>query len=176
MPNITCIKTLIATLAFAMPLQAQSAPPTGCFIRDYTDAHLAANPNQIVDQISLGFAQHYNERMGFLNIVTAKQGLVQQQGLGGQSFAQTLYCTDKMDDSGRWSCGVECDGGRMEILRLDGEILEFKTDYLLVGETDECGGNVDLAETQGHYSTYRLHRVADHMCDTSFPSPQDTQN
>ncbi|MCK4713676.1 MAG: hypothetical protein KAT26_12440 [Marinosulfonomonas sp.] len=164
MRNTTYIKTLLAALAIAMPLQAQSAPPQGCFTRDYSDAHLAANPDQVVEQISLKFSRQAEERIAEMRVLTANQGHVRQSGHGGQVFEQFLYCFDGMITDGIWACGVECDGGRMEIIRDDGKILEFRTKYLMVGETEECGGAIDLAETENVLVVYRLQRVADSQC------------
>jgi len=59
---------------------------------------------------------------------------------------------------------VECDGGSMEITRADAKILLFRTDYLLVGDADQCGGPVDLAEKVNEKVTYKLMRVADSQC------------
>lgn len=164
MPNTTYIKPLLAALAIAMPLQAQSAPPQGCYERDYSASHLASQPKQVVDNIAIRFVPRRGELTMDLLVLTANQGHVRQSGHGGQVFEQILYCSKGMLTDGIWACGVECDGGVMEITRDDGKILEFRTKYLLVGETDECGGPVDLVETQGVSVTYRLQRVADSQC------------
>ncbi len=49
---------------------------------------------------------------------------------------QSLFCyADKTAKAG-WRCAVECDGGSLEITRLDDKTLEFRTDYLLIGDAE----------------------------------------
>lgn len=176
MPNLTCIKIFITTLALAMPAYSQSPALTGCYARDYSDAHLAKNPDQIVDKISLGFASPYNEVWGFLSVLTANQGKAKKDGLGAQTFKQILICSDTAFEKGKLICAVECDGGQMEGLQIDGKTIKFKTDYLLVGEIGGCGGAIDLAEKQDTFVTYVLHRVDDAQCDTTVPNYDEVQN
>jgi hypothetical protein len=53
----------------------------------------------------------------------------------------------------------------MSITRLDAEVLEFRTDYLMVGdEADVCAPGVDLAERPGVPVTYRLFRQSNRAC------------
>ena len=164
MRNTTYIKTLLAALAIAMPLQAQSAPPQGCFTRDYSDAHLAATPDQLVDKIRLGFIEEADGLIANMWVLLADQGRARQSGLGGQGFEQTLYCFADEGAKQGWRCSVECDGGSLQITRDDGKLLEFKTRYLIVGETEGCAGAIDLAEVQDEWVTYRLHRVENSQC------------
>ena len=65
---------------------------------------------------------------------------------------------------GKRGCSVECDGGSFEITRDDGTVLDLRTRYLMVGETEDCGGAVDLAEENDRWVTYRLMRAADAAC------------
>jgi len=162
--NITYIKTLALCAVMALPAHAQSAPPAGCCVRDYSAGHLAKNPNQVVDRISVSFRQNAGDRVAQMSVLTADQGHAREDGHGSQLFAQYLYCFAPSGGFKNWTCSVECDGGSMEITRDDDKMLEFRTNYLLVGETDECGGAVDLAEIVGQRVTYRLTRVADSQC------------
>ena len=132
MRNITYIKTLALCAVMALPANAQSAPPTGCYVRDYSLEHLARNPNQVVDRISVSFRQNAGDRVAQMSVLTADQGHAGADGHGGQLFAQYLYCFAGSGGSKNWTCSVECDGGSMEITRDDGKILEFRTNYLLV--------------------------------------------
>jgi len=162
--NITFINTLALCTVMALPADAQSALPQGCYVRDYSAEHLAKNPNQVVDRISVSFRQNAGDKVAQMSVLTADQGHAGADGHGGQLFAQYLYCFAGNGGAKNWTCSVECDGGSMEITRVDGKILEFRTDYLLVGEIDECGGAVDLAEVVGQRVIYRLNRVADSQC------------
>ena len=166
MPNITYIKSpaLVLLAAFALPLQAQSAPPEGCYERAYSQDHLAKNPDQIVAQIAVKFGQKAGDRIAQMSVLTANQGHVKASGNGGQLLDQFLFCFAPRDGAKNWSCSVECDGGSMEITRADAKTLLFRTDYLMVGDSDQCGGPVDLAEKKNVRVTYKLARVADNQC------------
>lgn len=157
-----CISIVVAMLA--LPIQAQTAHLEGCFSRDYSDAHLASHPQQVVDQITVGFIEMTALPIAIMTVLTADQGLVYDNGLGGQVFEQILICNARPDLSGGWRCSVECDAGGMDVLAVNDEMLEFKTHYLIVGETDECGGAIDPAEVPREPVTYRLNRVADAQC------------
>jgi hypothetical protein len=41
-------------LGLALPAQAQTIPPGSCYLRDYSDSHLAKHPEQTVTLIALG--------------------------------------------------------------------------------------------------------------------------
>ncbi len=156
-----------AALALALgltmaPTAQAEGPATGCFARDYSDAHLAGAPQQVVDQIALRiYRQDGGALVAALRVLTADQGHVKQWGLGGQRFDQFLLCG--ADSDGAY-CSVECDGGSMDIIRQDAGGLTFRTRYLMVGDTGGCGGAVDLAEVPGQDVAYRLDRVADSAC------------
>lgn len=134
----------------------------GCYVRDYSDAHLAKHPAQVVDRITLDlYRQATGEVVAEMWVVTARQGHAARAGEGGKRFSQFLIC---WDDAGRPVCGVECDGGKMDITRLDANGLTFQTSYLLVGDAEACGGVVDLAERPGQPVSYRLDRVEPAVC------------
>lgn len=164
MRNITYINALVLGVALALPVQAQSAPPEGCYQRNYSQQHLAKNPDQVVEQIAVKFGQKAADRIAQMSVLTANQGHVRASGNGGQLFDQYLYCFAPRGGAKNWTCSVECDGGSMEIMRADGKTLLFRTDYLLVGDSKECGGPVDLAEKINTQVTYKLTRVADSQC------------
>lgn len=166
MPNITYIRlvTLVFLAGFSLPLQAQSAPPEGCYERNYSAAHLAKNPDQIVAQIAVKFGQRAAERIAQMAVLTANQGHVQASGNGNRLLDQFLFCFAPKDGDKNWTCRVECDGGGMEIKRADANTLLFRTDTLYVGDANECGGPVNLAEKINQSVTYKLTRVADDQC------------
>ena len=142
---------------------ALAEPTFGCFTRDYSDDHLAKHPEQIVDQIRLKLKRQpeYGEWIGLLDVKTANQGHVRTGGHGGEYFSQFLIC---WENGGTRGCSVECDGGSFDITKDDGKILQFRTQYLMVGETEECGGAVDLAEKRNQPVSYRLTRADDAAC------------
>ena len=164
MRNITYIKTLILALAMAIPLQAQSGPAQSCYARDYSAKHLAGQPKQVVDRINILFSEVGDDLFATMSVLTANQGHVRKSGNGGQWFKQYLLCYQNNNTKSGWSCDVDCNGGTMAITRNDGKILEFRTNFLLIGGAEACGGPVDLAEVKGTPVTYRLYRVADSEC------------
>lgn len=145
----------------AAPAWAGDLAP-GCFERNYSDAHLAKNPAQVVDRMVLHLTSNGDETVGRIWITTARQGHVMAAGLGGQRFSQFLICWAELD--GLQRCGVECDGGTFTVTRRDDKSLTFETKYLLVGEIEDCGGAVDLAEAPGQMVSYRLNAAADAVC------------
>jgi hypothetical protein len=177
--------TFISAFLIAGEAIAQGAPTHGCFARDYGADHLASHPDQIVARmvvligpatVILPSLPSWREATGgsqsaeILNpdqtwmrmaVETANQGHVATSGHGGQRFEQALVC-------GGGGCGVECDGGGFEVERDDGDTLQFVTDRLMVGVTDECGGAVDIAELPGKSVSYRLTRVPDALCEREF--------
>jgi len=156
--------TWMLVAALALPLQAQADSPEGCYERAYSQAHLAKNPDQVVAQIAVKFGQKAGDRVAQMSVLTANQGHVQASGNGGKLLDQFLYCFASQNSAKTWTCSVECDGGSMEIMRSDAKTLLFRTDYLLVGDSEQCGGPVDLAEKMNQSVTYKLTRVSDSQC------------
>ena len=137
-------------------------PMEGCYLRDYSAAHLARNPAQVVDRIALRVLQQEGgDMIARIWVDLADQGHVAASGHGGQRMTQFLIC---WDNEGTPFCAVECDGGSFEVRRQDAGGMVFETRYLMVGETDACGGAVDLAEQPGQAVSYRLDRVEDAIC------------
>lgn len=161
------IFTSLVVACAAAPVLA--GPPEGCFVRHYTDSHLAGQPAQVVASIWLDIGTRvydgHAQVDASMGVVTADQGHVRRAGLGGRYFDQFLICWQE----GNWRCAVECDGGHMEIIRYDGKVLEFRTRYLIVGDTggEGCGGSVDLAEKPGVAVVYRLYRAKDWECEAN---------
>lgn len=166
------ISTSLLTAAFAawvaVPAAGQPLFDPGCFARDYSPEHLASQADQIVDEIVLQFSHDpkYDTTFAHLSVVLANQGHVAGSALAGQVVDQSLICWVNDAIAG---CSVECDGGSFEVTRNDGETLEFRTDYLLIGDIEGCGGATDLSEGPGRPTTYRLMRVANATCDERIP-------
>lgn len=176
MPSITFTKATalaILTSGFAVTSANAQIMSLGCFERNYTKAHLASQPAQVVESIRVLFDEETFDDSTYIyatmQVLLANQGHVRTEGLGGTTLDQFLICEDeRAPGSGTLadvSCFVECDGGSMQITRNSGGILEFRTDYLMVGDYDECGGATDLTEYQGKPVTYRLNQVNDARCD-----------
>ena len=61
-------------------------------------------------------------------------------------------------------CSVECDGGSFYVARETSTKMTIATSTLWVGETEECGGAINLAEIPGQEVKYLLHRVDESFC------------
>jgi len=153
----------LAALALAAPVMAQDLP-LGCYSRDYSADHLKQNPAQNVASLRLNFLRATEETGGApvmeVMVRLADQGRARAEGMGGMMLTQTAYC---FNEGKGWICGVECDGGIMEIGRMSGDMLDVKTSNFWVGNTDECGGAFDLAEGRGT-TTYRVKKAAASAC------------
>lgn len=144
-----------AALAVTLPLAALAeAPEEGCYARRYTPEHLAAQPEQVVARMSLwiGGAAGPGETAAELVVLLADQGRARAEGLGGTELIQAMACQDRPEG---FVCGVECDGGVMQVTMDEDGSLRLSTDRLLAGG-DDCGGGFDLVERIGERVTYRL--------------------
>ncbi|MEP2533400.1 hypothetical protein [Shimia sp.] len=151
-----------ATAALAASPVLGAGPDAGCYQRAYTPQHLAKYPAQIVERITMDVHRDINgDKVASLWVDLASQGHVGRTKFAGQRVSQFLFCYDQQGQS---FCGVECDGGGFVVTKQSGTSLTFRTDYLMVGDTDECGGAVDLAEVQGQDVSYRLDRVNASIC------------
>ena len=62
------------------------------------------------------------------------------------------------------TCSVDCDGGFFEVTRDTGDSIDLTLTYLWVGDTEECGGAVDIAEVSGEPVVYRLYKSPPEAC------------
>lgn len=160
MRNTTFTKALAVTLIGALPAQAQDI--AGCYARAYDAAHLTSQPAQVVKAITLQVhAGSAKSTTATLRVRAADQGHARRSGQGGRRFDAFLLCDRTMDG---WRCGVECDGGSLIVTRHDTQVLEFRTNHLMTGAGDSCGGMLDLAELPGQPVTYRLFSRPDDVC------------
>ena len=148
----------------ALPVTAQQVPNEGCYARTYSKAHLAENPNQGVASIRMRVFQPSGnpDPLVAMAVTMSNQGQAQTDRVMGQVLMQNLYCQNFSDSYG---CGVECDGGWIEITRQSADGLTFRTDHLTIGEREECGGYSNLAEPGSGYTSYRLNAVPAAQCD-----------
>lgn len=160
----------IAALAIGVGLPAQAAegPQPGCYAREYSPAHLKANPAQIVEAIALeiSLSPDQSSVWAALSARFADQGRVKGGPSAGETMTQSLNC---FDSDGRLGCAVDCDGGFFQVLSQDAKALTFRTEWLWVGDTEGCGGAEDLAEVKGQPTLYKLFKVDDATCAALFP-------
>ena len=151
------------TMLVAASVSMAEGPPLGCYTRDYSDAHLAKNPKQVVDRMSLlVYEDGNNNVLADMYVTFADQGHVKGTRHAGQTLDQFLLC---FDFEGRAGCTVECDGGNFFVTKLTDSSMTFKTHYMMIGDdAGSCGGAVDLAEEPGVGVSYRLNRVDPGQC------------
>ncbi len=150
-------------VALALPVVAQDGPSKGCYLREYSGAHLASHPDQVVHWIKLRvWDDEMGNRLAAIRAQFAHQGHVARDGFGGRVMDNFMIC---WRDRGKAFCGVECDGGSIEFLRDDAKGVVFRTQGVVIGDVEGCGGFTTLAEVPGQYVSYRLNRVPDAQCD-----------
>ncbi len=156
----------ISALCMAGVAAAQDGPTPGCYTREYTQAHLDAHPDQVTRSLTMMIHDQqdgeYMTRFAYLVVDFANQGHVKRDGHGAQTLDQQLICFNTRD--GKQGCGVECDGGSFLVTGETDSTLTIATQRLWVGETEECGGAIDLAEIPGQEVKYRLDRVPMDTC------------
>ncbi|WP_299419441.1 hypothetical protein [uncultured Shimia sp.] len=155
---------LLSGALMAGPALAEG-PPEGCYVRDYSDAHLAGQTAQVVDWMQLWIYSDENQnKLANMLVGFTNQGHVAGTQHAGQVMDQFLLC---FDSGGRKGCTVECDGGNFFVTRDSGDAMTIETRYLMVGETDSCGGAVDLAEVPGKAVKYKLFRADAQRCEAA---------
>ena len=149
---------LVAALTAAPAI----AEPMGCYHRTYSDAHIAAHPEQVVSAISVAFGiDEYDQYSASVAVSTSNGGHVKDTELALRTFEQGLLC---WNDGGEVTCSVDCDAGFFEVTRDTGDSIDLTLTYLWVGETEECGGAVDIAEVSGEPVVYRLYKSPPEAC------------
>lgn len=142
-------KAFFALILAATPAMAA---PEGCYTRHYSASHLEDHPAQIVANIWLRFGvdEAYDQPFAELGATMTD----------GAYLTQWLVCDQ---EGGAPRCAVECDGGSFVVSRDTFESIDIRTDYLLVGDGEGCGGMADLAE-KGATTTYRLFKSPPNGC------------
>ena len=158
--------TFISAMLVALPASAEEI--VACYARDYSDAHLQANPAQVVDQMVLSVIDFGSEINMQVAALVADQGHAKGTPQAGQWLDQGLYCYGNTAVSVGMTCAVECDGGVMEIAKFSSDGLTFRTTYLTIGDADECGGSMELAEEVGKPTLYRLNKTDIAICEGRF--------
>jgi len=146
---------LSLSVFIATPLIAQDVP-SGCFVRDYSEDHLAQNPEQIVDRISILFGPIDGLVLADVKVQMANQGHAAVNGYGGAYFSEVAGTFSEA-----LTFAVDCDGGFFDVVHFDGDSIEIETSGFRLSP-DGCGdqGNVsNLLETGSSSTTYTLNRT-----------------
>ncbi len=159
------IRSLVITGLLALTAPAQAQDLLSCYARNYSDAHLAQNPDQVVQSIVLAFERGAGDLYVTMAAKIADGGHARGGPLVGQWVDQGLYCYEGEADAVGAKCAVECDGGSLEVTKVTGDSLTFRTQYLTVGDTEECGGSIDLAERPGQPVSYKLSKADFKHCE-----------
>lgn len=160
--GLACVIAAVLGFSAGQGALAQSGPEPGCYSRSYSADHLKRHPDQVVSDMTMFVYDQDGGRYAKMIVAFANQGHVRRNGSELQVLDQFLLCFDNAD--GTPGCAVECDGGSFRVTRQDKSGLTFQTRYLMVGEADGCGGQIDLAEIPGRAVKYRLNRVGRKMC------------
>lgn len=145
-----------AATIFAQPVSAELTE--GCYVREYSDAHLASHLTQHIRTLKVivqtdGAIDSDGEYVSVWARL-ANQGQARLRGIGGQVLHQSAFCGDY---DGTLGCAVECDGGFLTIRQASIDMLEFETSYFSLNRDGDCGeGLADLAETQNAPTIYKL--------------------
>jgi hypothetical protein len=161
MKKALALSTICTSLALAASPPAADTLPLGCFARHYTPAHLASQPEQVVEAIWLDLQRDDLGIVRFtISSLMAGQGHAGREGLGGTRLHETGACRDGL------TCHVECDGGGFEVTRLDGDSIDITTSYMRLASEGCSGEGVfsDLSEGPRWQTTYRLTRADPSAC------------
>lgn len=153
----TCTKILLSAVLAA--LGSAGLAEQSCFSRSYSKAHLAANPDQTVETLSIRFEGPARDGPS-----TGEWGDVTVYFKADpRKYIQTLYCSTY---DGARHCGVECDGGSAALRWINADTLLLKTSGFIV--SGGCDGDGEITrmvkDTGAASTTFRLNRVAMTAC------------
>jgi uncharacterized protein YodC (DUF2158 family) len=98
-----------------------------CWSRQYSDAHLAQHPDQLVT--AMDFTLQFDQDFHFFELNATLRG--------GQTGQSTGTCSEY---EGVISCGVDCDGGSVDLSHdADGKVMLDLTRSGYIRMTDSCG-------------------------------------
>jgi hypothetical protein len=157
------LSTICTSLAIGLGGTAGAGAQDGCFARDFGAAHLAANPDQVVAELSLYFtADAVRPGMRYAEIAArmAPQGHALRRGVGGMRLEEFALC------SAAGVCAIACDGGSFTISAFDGDSIEIQTADARVSAQPCTPDTVvsTLASLPGEITTFRLTRAVDRRC------------
>ena len=163
MKKAPALSTICTSMVVGLSPLPAMATPGGCYAAAYDAAHLAANPDQVVETLALYFTPDAN-REGIarveLRAVMARQGHAARRGVGGTTLEEFGLCSPE------GSCVIACDGGSFSILSADEATIEIETtDARVSAQPCTPGLPVStLADIPGEITTYRLSRAPDSAC------------
>lgn len=147
---------VFAFSAFIASSVAAQDVPGGCYVREYSEEHLARYPEQVVDRISILFGPYDGTVFADVKVVLADQGHAARDGHGGAYLSETAG-----NFSSPLKFGVECDGGSFDVISFDENAITIETSRFRISR-DGCGGdgiNSNLAESGSSSTNYTLNRA-----------------
>ncbi|MCB1405014.1 MAG: hypothetical protein KDK01_01825 [Rhodobacteraceae bacterium] len=153
------LSTICISAVLSVSAALAQAIPSGCFVREYSRAHMAQQPRQVTDLVALwiapgGAAFAILARM-------ANQGHARNSGLAGLGMREEGFCPTAR------RCVVYCDGGGFDITRVASDSITISTRHLRVTGGESCSGSArvsNLAEVSGQPTLYRLDRRPNAVC------------
>jgi len=141
--------------------------PLGCYVRDYSADHLARHPDQVVDRMSILFTQpnlsHPTSGLVWaeIQVLLADQGHAARSGFGGLRVAEVAASYGVP-----FAFGVDCDGGRFEVVAHDAAGITIETDRLNLRGGCGPGDNIytTLAEIEGETTAYKMIKADEAAC------------
>lgn len=162
MKRIPALSTIFTSLVLALPAGAQTVPD-GCYMRTYSAEHLAANPAQVVEWITMFFApiSGGTDTSIRVRVQMANQGHAARDGVGGMMMTQDLS-----NFYAAASYNVDGDGGSLQVTSVDASGLTFHTFgvFLSPGGDFFEDHTSTLSEGSNGPTTYRLYTAAPSAC------------
>jgi len=146
------VAVLFAALLAASAAAAQV--PEGCFARDYSPEHLAANPGQVVAKMRLSVY----DGVADIAVILSDRPDLRAAGLAGGAEFAALDCQE-------FGCVSICGDG---YFRLDGQDASSITievwDLMTMGQGATCEARINLSERPGAPTRYRLDYLGPEPC------------
>ena len=162
--EMRCIP-IFAIIFLATSSAIAQSVPMGCYTKDYSDDHLARNPEQVVDQISILFIHRGGTITAAVRVLLADQGHAGRDGYGGMEVSEFAVSAGDYNVSRRFN--VDCDGGGFDVIESDSESLVIETSrFRLSGNNciNELSGS-SLVEDGSSSTRYKLERPGEMTCD-----------
>lgn len=154
--------------AAALIAGAAAANEPACYARAYSAGHLAANPAQTVERLTVAISR---ERLSEHH---AGEAAITARFRGDpETYRQWLVCwepgaLDGAQPAGAIVCGVECDGGHLAAWeRGDGALLLRTEGFLVSGTCAEPGEDAPVRwvkDAGPGETTFLLHPAAPALC------------
>lgn len=128
----------------------------GCFIRNYSDAHLAKHPNQLVTSVRL-FARRNDSREEFFLELKLRGR--------SESLSTAGICLDQ--DSRSFHCFVDCNGGGINIRPQSSHVMMYLDQITMKKTCDMNPGDIEgnVVVSGGlDDRVFRIDRVNDAAC------------